>query len=55
MQSIQRFFSDERGLESVEYAIIGALVAAVLVAAVVSLRGAIIAKFGRLTSDVASS
>ena len=55
MQNIKRFFSDERGLESVEYAIIGALVAAVLVTAVIALRAAIIAKFGRLTTDVASS
>ena len=55
MQSIKRFMSDERGLESVEYAIIGALIAAALVTAVVALRAAIIAKFGRLEADVASS
>lgn len=55
MSNFKRFLSDERGLESVEYAIIGALIAAVLVTAVVGLRAAIIAKFGRMEGDVATS
>jgi Flp pilus assembly pilin Flp len=37
MRSIQRFFSDEQGLETVEYAIIAGLIVVGLVAIVVAI------------------
>lgn len=42
---LKRFLSDESGLETVEYAVMTALVVAAMVAAITALSGAIIGQF----------
>ena len=54
MQLAQRFWNDERGLETVEYAVMGGLVVVAVVGAVIVLRAAIVAKLTLLTTAVSS-
>jgi Flp pilus assembly pilin Flp len=54
MRLIKSFLNDERGLETVEYAIMGGLVVVAVVAAIVLLRDAIVNKFGLLQTAVSS-
>ncbi len=44
----KRFIKDERGLETVEYAVLAGLIAAGTIAVVITLRTQIIAVFNRL-------
>jgi Flp pilus assembly pilin Flp len=53
MRAIERFLKDESGLETVEYAVMVGLMAAVLVAAIVYLRDAIVKAF-KAIADVVS-
>ncbi len=43
---IKRFINDERGLETVEYAVMTALVVSALVLAITALTGAVSTRFG---------
>ena len=52
MDSIKKFLKDEEGLTTVEYAIAGGLVAAVVVAAFTALGGAVGTSIEGLTADV---
>lgn len=51
-EMLTRFGRDERGLETVEYAVMTALVVAAVVTAVVALRTAIVARFTAVTAAV---
>lgn len=46
MRTLARFFKDERGLETVEYAVMTALIVAALVTAIGLLSAAITGRFG---------
>ena len=50
---IKRFVSDERGLETVEYAVMTALIVAALVTAIELLTGAISDRFDAVKSTIA--
>ncbi len=52
MERLWKFIKDEDGLETPEYAVMGALVIVGLVAAVIALRGQIIATFGAMTTAI---
>lgn len=49
---VKRFVSNEAGLETVEYAVMTALVVAAVITAVVALRTAIIGRFDAVTTAV---
>ena len=49
---LNRFVKDEQGLETVEYAVMTALVVAAMVAAITALSGAITARFGATQSVI---
>lgn len=49
---IRRFASDEQGLESVEYAVLGGLLVVAIVAAVAILGPAIQAGFQKIADDI---
>jgi Flp pilus assembly pilin Flp len=46
MNTLKRLISDERGLETVEYAVMTALIVSVMVVAITALSGAITTRFG---------
>ena len=46
LSMLKRFVKDDQGLETVEYAVMTALVVAAMVAAITALSGAITARFG---------
>jgi Flp pilus assembly pilin Flp len=48
----RRFVRDEEGLETVEYAVMTALIVAALVTAIVALSGAISGRFGKVQTNV---
>ena len=52
MKAIQRFFQDEQGLETVEYAVMTALIAAALVTAIGALSAAVSGRFGSVTTTI---
>ena len=52
MNKIWKFIKDEEGLETPEYAVMGALIVVGLVATVILLRGQIIATFTDMTTAV---
>jgi Flp pilus assembly pilin Flp len=52
MKRFWNFIKDEDGLETPEYAVMGALIIVGLVAAVVALRGQIVTTFGRMTTAI---
>ncbi len=52
MQSFQRFLDDDRGLETVEYAIIAGLIVTGLVAVVVAIGNWVKGEFDELKTDV---
>lgn len=52
MKSMMRFFKDDSGLETVEYAVMTALVVATLVAAIGFLVGAIEGRFGEVQAVI---
>ena len=54
MEKIWKFIKDEEGLETPEYAVMGALVVVGLVAAVIALRGSIITTFTDMTNAIGS-
>jgi len=49
---LKKFVSDERGLETVEYAVMTALIVAAVITAVTALRSAIISRFTAVTAAV---
>ena len=51
----KRFVSDESGLETVEWAVIGMLIVAALVAAVAAISHNVVARFTDLSTDVPSN
>ncbi len=55
MKTLYRFMKDEKGLETVEYAIMTALVVTGVVAAIAALSSAIISKFSQVQGVVSSS
>ena len=55
MKSIIRFFKDDSGLETVEYAVMTALIVAVLVTTLALLGEAINTRFGELRGVVESA
>jgi Flp pilus assembly pilin Flp len=52
MKKIWDFIKDEEGLETPEYAVMGALIIVGLVAAVVALRGQIVTTFGLMQTAI---
>jgi len=46
MKAIKKFMSNEEGLETVEYAVMTALIVATMVAAITALAGAVTGQFG---------
>ena len=52
MKLIKRFFSDERGLETVEYAIIVGLIVAGLIAVIAAIGVWVKAQFDDLQTDI---
>ena len=52
MTSLNRFLSDERGLETVEYAIIAGLIVSGLVAIIVAIGGWVKSQFSNLQSSL---
>jgi len=52
MRSIRKFLSDERGLETVEYAIIAGLIVAGLVAIIVAIGGWVKNQFSNLQKEM---
>lgn len=49
---IKQFWADDRGLETVEYAVMTALIVAVLVVAIGALSGSIAGRFGEVQTVV---
>ena len=49
---LKRFFADDRGLETVEYAIIAGMIVAGLIAVVVAIGTWVKTKFGDLKTDL---
>jgi Flp pilus assembly pilin Flp len=54
-KAAQRFLRDERGLETVEYAVMTALITAALILAIGTLTTAMTGRYGSLTSVVNGS
>ena len=52
MTSVNRFLSDEQGLETVEYAIIAGLIVSGLVAIIVAIGGWVKDQFSNLQADL---
>ncbi len=52
MEMLKRFFKDERGLETVEYAIIGGLIVAATIATIVAIGVWVSAKFEAINSAI---
>ena len=52
LSMLKRFVKDDQGLETVEYAVMTALVVAAMVAAITALSGAITARFGATQSVI---
>ncbi len=52
LNQIQKFMSDERGMETVEYAVMTALIVAALVAAIAALSLAIRGRFTAVTGVI---
>ena len=52
MTSMQRFLTDEQGLETVEYAIIAGLIVSGLVAIIVAIGGWVKSQFSNLQSSL---
>lgn len=52
LAAIKRFVKDEQGLETVEYAVMTALIVATLIVAIVALSGAVEGRFGEVTDVV---
>ena len=52
MEKIWKFIKDEEGLETAEYAVMGALIVIALVATVIVLRDAIAAAFTRIADTI---
>jgi Flp pilus assembly pilin Flp len=52
---LKRLFSDERGLETVEYAIIAGLIVVATIATVASIGGWVSTKFTQLDSGLAAN
>jgi pilus assembly protein Flp/PilA len=52
LAAIKRFVKDEQGLETVEYAVMTALIVAALIAAIVALSGAVSGRFGEVTGVI---
>lgn len=50
MTLVKRFLSDERGMETVEWAVLAALIVAGLVGVITSLGGNVLAAFNNLVS-----
>jgi Flp pilus assembly pilin Flp len=52
LEIMKRFFKDERGLETVEYAVMTALIVAVIITAITALATAIGARFDDVTTVI---
>ncbi len=50
MEKLMRFFKNEEGLESVEYAVLGALIIIAIIAAVTALGGGVSGTFDTITA-----
>ena len=50
MKALKRFWNDERGMETVEWAVLAALIVAGLVAVIATLGGNVLAAFNKLTT-----
>jgi len=55
LATLKRFWSDEQGLETVEYAVMTALIVAAMVGAITALRGAIVGRFNAVQQVVADA
>jgi Flp pilus assembly pilin Flp len=52
VKQLRRFMSDEQGLETIEYAVMTALIVAALVTAITALSGAVQTRFGKVQTTV---
>lgn len=52
LKTVRKFISDEKGLETVEYAVMTALIVAALIAAVTALSGAITERFNDTATKI---
>ena len=52
LKTVKKFISDEKGLETVEYAVMTALIVAAMIAAVTALSGAITAQFEETAAEI---
>ena len=50
MNTLKRFWNDERGVAALEYAIIAAVIAIALIAIMIALGGKILAKFTKVNN-----
>ena len=55
MTSIKRFLSDESGATAIEYGLIAALIAVVIITAVTTLGGNIATQFDRIATDIGAA
>ena len=55
MDKLMKFFKNEEGLETVEYAVMLAFIAVGLIAAITVLRGAVENKFNEAASEINSA
>lgn len=53
LKLVKRFLADERGLETVEYAVMTALIVAAMVLAIGALSGAVTTRFGATQTVIA--
>lgn len=53
-KQLRRFVSDEKGLETIEYAVMTALIVAALVTAITALSGAVSTRFGKVQTTVST-
>ena len=54
LKQLRRFTSDQKGLETIEYAVMTALIVAALVTAITALSGAVSTRFGKVQTSVST-
>jgi len=54
LKQLRRFISDQKGLETIEYAVMTALIVAALVTAITALSGAVSTRFGKVQTSVST-
>jgi pilus assembly protein Flp/PilA len=55
MEKMRRFFKDEEGVTAIEYGLIAALIAVVIIGAVTAVGNALSGKFNTISTDVTAA